>query len=376
MKIKNLHISNFKTLVNHKINFAGITILAGANSVGKSSTVQSILFLRSLIEKIFSKQLSNSADGIEVALNGPFMLSLGSTKEVISWETGKHFAIEIASSKNKLPFIFEADNLELNNYFINAQFPKLESCDLNLIVGDFFYLNAERLGPRISYGVNENRSTLHCGYQGEYTIELLARLGNETGFVSDDKFLKNTKLPGAQTIPLYTRQWLNYVIPEANLGNTEIFGEIRSTSVKFNSFFSAPNVGFGVSYSLPIIVSGLLAKPNSILIVENPEAHLHPKGQSRLGYFLGCIAATGTQVIIETHSEHIINGVRIASIEKNFNNDDDLLINFYNQDKVNNDEVTISEIKIDQFGNLSDFPYDFFDQSQQDLLQIMKLSRK
>ncbi|WP_312296769.1 DUF3696 domain-containing protein [Chryseobacterium sp.] len=376
MKIRSLHISNFKTLSDHKINLAGITILAGANSVGKSSTVQSILFLRSLIEKIFSKQLANCNGGIDIALNGSFMLSLGSTKEVISWESGKQFTIVLESDKNKYPFIFEAANLELTNYFINAQFPKLTDSNLNLILGDFFYLNAERLGPRISYGVNENRNTLHCGYQGEYTIELLARLGNEFEFLSDDKFLHNKKLPGGQTLLLYTRQWLNYIIPEANLANAEIFGEIRSTSVKFNSFFSAPNVGFGVSYSLPIIVSGLLAKPNSVLIVENPEAHLHPKGQSRMGYFLGCMAATGIQIIIETHSEHIINGVRIASIEKEFNNENDLLINFYNQNKENNKQININEIKIDKFGNLSDFPFDFFDQAQQDLLEIMKLSRK
>ncbi|WP_294331834.1 DUF3696 domain-containing protein [uncultured Chryseobacterium sp.] len=376
MKIKSLKISNFKTLVNHKINLARITILAGANSVGKSSTVQSILFLRSLIEKITSKQLNDSAGEIEIALNGSFMLSLGSTKEVISWETGKHFALEIEGLESKLPFVFEAENLELTNYFINAQFPRLADCKLNLILGDFFYLNAERLGPRTSYGVNENRNTFHCGYQGEYTIELLARLGNEIGIVGDDKFLKNTKLPGAQTLLLYTRQWLTYIIPEANLANAEIFGEIRSTFVKFNTFFSAPNVGFGVSYSLPIIVSGLLAKPNSILIVENPEAHLHPKGQSRLGYFLGCMAAAGIQVIIETHSEHIINGVRIASMEKEFNNEDDLIINFYHQDINTNKEVNIKEIKVDTFGNLSDFPFDFFDQAQQDLLKIMKLSRK
>lgn len=375
MKIAKLKVTNFKTLKCHTIKLAGITVLAGANSVGKSSTVQCLLLLRSLVEKISSKQLNSTEGVIQMPLNGPYMLSLGSTKEVISWETGKTFSLQVMGDDKDYLFDFHVENLELTNYFVTAKFPDLKEACLNLIAGDFFYLNAERLGPRIQHGVNENPSNLHCGYQGQFTTELLARFSNETGIVQPAKFLKSEKLPGAQTLVLYTRQWLSYIIPDIDLGNAEIFGEIRSTTLKFNSFFSAPNVGFGVSYILPIIVSGLMAKVNSLFIVENPEAHLHPKGQSRIGYFLGCMAATGIQIVIETHSEHVINGIRLAAVEKKLTSKDNLLINFYHQEE-KSENVKIKEIFVNEFGDLSDFPFDFFDQVQQDLYDIMSLNRK
>src|SRR4029079_13492459 len=75
------------------------------------------------------------------------------------------------------------------------------------------------------------------------------------------------------------------------------------------------NIGFGVTYALPIIVAGLLAAPGSLFLVENPEAHLHPAGQSRIGRFLATLAAAGVQVIAETHTDPARNGVRLAAAD-------------------------------------------------------------
>lgn len=60
-------------------------------------------------------------------------------------------------------------------------------------------------------------------------------------------------------------------------------------------------MGFGLSYALPIVVGGLVAAKDGLLIVENPEAHLHPQGQSNMGQFLAWLAGKGVQVIVETH---------------------------------------------------------------------------
>ena len=74
----------------------------------------------------------------------------------------------------------------------------------------------------------------------------------------------------------------------------------------------APNAGFGISYALPIVVAALRAAAGGLLLVENPEAHLHPAGQSRIGGFLARVAADGVQVFVETHSDHVLNGIRVA----------------------------------------------------------------
>ena len=137
---------------------------------------------------------------------------------------------------------------------------------------------------------------------------------------------------------------------------------------------AATNVGFGITYALPILVSGLTVPEGGMLLVENPEAHLHAKAQSNMGYFLARMAAAGVRVIIETHSEHIVNGIRRMIVEgKTDMLHDDMTIYFF-QNK--NGEKNIMEITMDDMGNLSEFPVDFFDQVRQDMSELMKLEFK
>lgn len=133
-------------------------------------------------------------------------------------------------------------------------------------------------------------------------------------------------------------------------------------------------------------MTGLIAKPNTLFIVENPEAHLHPKAQSNLGFYLGVIAASGVRILIETHSEHIINGIRRAVLSKETNlNSQDIGIYFFNgysqQPNIDDSQYSIpnlilEEIDIDDSGNLSNWPVDFFDQTRQDLADIIYMARK
>jgi len=109
--------------------------------------------------------------------------------------------------------------------------------------------------------------------------------------------------------------------------------------------FKPVNVGFGYSYLLPIVVSGLIAEPGDILIVENPEAHLVPSAQSRIANFLARVSRTGVQVFIESHSEHILNGLRIAVKEKLFGHEETNII-FFEGDK----EYSIRKIPVIEGG--------------------------
>ncbi|MCQ4437669.1 AAA family ATPase, partial [Clostridioides difficile] len=77
------------------------------------------------------------------------------------------------------------------------------------------------------------------------------------------------------------------------------------------SGLSSFNVGFGITYVLSIITLVLSAEPGDILIIENPEAHVHPRGQIELGKFLALASKSGIQIIVETHSDHIFNGMRL-----------------------------------------------------------------
>lgn len=119
-------------------------------------------------------------------------------------------------------------------------------------------------------------------------------------------------------------------------------------------------------YSLSIIVAGLIAKPGEILIVENPEAHLHPYAQSIMAKFLSLVASTGVQVFVESHSDHILNGFRIAV--KNKIIDSTHLNVLYFDHRLDN---FFEKIDVDEDGGIDKWPISFFDQSVNDLNYLL-----
>jgi predicted ATPase len=136
------------------------------------------------------------------------------------------------------------------------------------------------------------------------------------------------------------------------------------------SLFVRPtNTGFGLSFVLGIIVAGLAAQPNTILIVENPEAHLHPRAQSNLGEFLGRVSAGGTQVFVETHSEHVVNGIR-RMIKQTILTPE--IGRFFFFSKASNAfEPSVLPISVTPSGDFSAWPEGFFDQLDNDLSVIL-----
>ena len=150
-------------------------------------------------------------------------------------------------------------------------------------------------------------------------------------------------------------------------------GDLRRT-------FKPQNVGFGISYVLPVLVTLLTARPRDIVIIENPEAHLHPRGQSEIGRLIACAAASGVQLFVETHSDHVINGVRVA-IKEGVIKPEEAKIAFFERGKhtVPSDEGKDSvevytaerDILIDENGTLSEYPTDFLDEWNNQLMELM-----
>ena len=123
------------------------------------------------------------------------------------------------------------------------------------------------------------------------------------------------------------------------------------------------HVGVGVSQVLPILVAGLLADHDTILVFEQPELHLHPKVQALLADFFLSLSIMGKQCIVETHSEHIINrlGLREATSV------DPLMrpakIYFVERDE---EGSSFREVVVNEYGAIANWPSGFFDQGQQE----------
>ena len=240
----------------------------------------------------------------------------------------------------------------------------------NLNLNYIHYVSADRSGPKNYY---ENKTLGHfvsVGAFGEDTVNVLHHKGTES--INMDLFQMYCNLFGnnpeetSRTVEDHTTFWMDKIFQGAKVKVEPIKGEdllkLRISADNSSPYFKPTNVGYGFSYSLPIIVAGLVAKPGEILIVENPEAHLHPYAQSILAKFLAIVSITGVQVLIESHSEHILNGLRIAVYDELITNEDLNVLYFGGSE-----ENYFSKIAVNEDGGIKDWPPNFFDQATKDL---------
>lgn len=224
------------------------------------------------------------------------------------------------------------------------------------------YISANRIGFR-DFCLKEpvgHFSTV--GANGENTINLLSEKAES---------LVNPQLclgHDAQNLMTQTKEWLSFIFDgaksEAPKSNSSILEPLFNTILSRSSH-KASNVGLGYSSILPIIVSGLIAEENHILIVENPEAHLHPRAQSRLIKFLARVTAIGVQVFIETHSDHILNALRIAILDGLITSEQANILYFSTDIGVGAEKI---EIKPN--GRIERWPERFFDQIDLDFNRL------
>ena len=180
------------------------------------------------------------------------------------------------------------------------------------------------------------------------------------------------------TLAHAVEDWLSY-FGVARGVRTGDFGKLGHTMQvrpgdKGGVFRDLTNVGVGVSQVLPIVVSSLLAPRSSVLIFEQPELHLHPKVQARLGDFFLSMALLGKQCIVETHSEYILERLRRRVAEAPGSSLQPL-IKIYFVELIDG-ESRCREIDVTAYGALGEYPNDFFDQSEREAAEILAASQR
>ena len=151
-------------------------------------------------------------------------------------------------------------------------------------------------------------------------------------------------------------------IPEANVVR---LGIRTSRDVDFHR---PSHAGFGIGQVFPVVVTAMSVQRDDMFLIENPELGLHPAGQALMGVFLEEVAGLGVQVILETHSDHALNGVRRA-VKSKAVRPDDVAIYFPRprQDAEREGVAQVQTLFIDGYGNLDDWPDGFFDQFDKDM---------
>jgi predicted ATPase len=270
-----------------------------------------------------------------------------------------------------------------SEYEVALEYPRAIDAASDFIK-DFFregirYLGPLRDVPKPMYQLEALESTTNVGYRGEHTAAILDLNGDRQIFYHSPP----TDASGAEYATLSERhrgslhdavvQWLAYLGIADEVITTEagVSGHRLQVSMdKSGQLHDLTNVGVGVSQVLPIVVTALLAPPGSFLIFEQPELHLHPRVQARLADFFIALALDGKQTLLETHSEYLVDRIRlrIALAEEDTVRP---LVNILFSEKVGG-ESKLRPIEVSEFGSIANWPRDFFDQSQRDVGRIVQ----
>lgn len=366
--INRIVLDNFKCFKHMDIELSKLNVFAGINSMGKSTAIQALLLLRQSFEL-------NAIDS-GLFLNGKYV-QIGSGKDLLNKGSDDDFIkITLKTNKESLPFVYHIDSLSDFQKLQDGSCPSLvELKKINVFSNTFAFISADRLGPQRYYesSYHEIFDNNQVGINGELFADYLAKRG------LNDKVINNHVIDtkANSDILLYqTNAWLSKISPDMVVNaNEDSFTGVVSVSFSTDEY-SPKNVGFGLSYLAPIIVAILKAKKGDMLIIENPEAHIHPKGQRIMGELIARAAAGGVQIIVETHSDHVLNGIRLAVKNKIIDREDTRL-NFFYRESVN-DEKTLFPYEYKKMspailenGELSDWPDGFFDEWDKALMELL-----
>jgi len=372
---RELTIENFKCFSEKtKIRLGKITVCLGSNSVGKSSVIQACILLREIYEQAILFKDTQVRE-YNIQLNDIYGLQLGDAEHIKSSKSKEDICLKI----DEYEYSLISDNHSPMEMIVRNRYDAAKmSSEGGLFSKGFYYLNAERIGPR-NYQTINSKMVDNCGVYGENTVHLLSLLGSRK--VKELKCFGMDESKKVNTFSKQVEYWMDYVIPGIEI-NADDMTDLRISKMSLRQpaldtgFLSPYNFGFGISYVLPVVLTGLMAESGSVFLVENPEAHLHPKGQSHIGYFLATMALAGVQVIVETHSEHVLNGIRIAAL-KSAMKPEDISINFFSVNTCGGDmNHNVENIRLNERMDLETWPEGFLDQEEEDLRTLRELRRR
>jgi predicted ATPase len=357
--IHELRVYGFKRFSEARFTMAPLTVLAGLNGAGKTSVIHSLLLIQ---------EAARRGDQL-VELNGPYGLDLGTFGDTQNWDAPESVRFEVYDQSGNVEK-WDFSGRQGDSF---AEIKEIPSSTLGAFRSEarmFQYLSAERLGPRSTLGSAALPShMLEVGSRGEYCAQILYELNN---FQVDER--RRCPSVGSEDSPLLkfeAERWLSRIARPVQIDAERLAGT-SVTAMRFRNpdgiWVRPPNMGFGVTYSLPVVLAGLTAGMDGLLIVENPEAHLHPAGQSQMGHFLATIAASGVQVLVETHSDHVLNGIRRAIGEHGVLNAANAIVHFF-------DDTGSTPLSFTETGGIASWPRGFFDQFQVDVAALTRIRR-
>jgi hypothetical protein len=226
------------------------------------------------------------------------------------------------------------------------------------LITSISYVGPLRSRPSRSYQWRGTRPS-NVGPSGENTVAALLESGKRAAVDAQSRASR-----GFRSIGFWLKQMgvvdefeIVEIAPGASLYELRVIAPAGTTYVPIG------DVGFGVSQVLPVLVQAFYADPNSTVILEQPEIHLHPAAQSVLGDALLAAKNNDVQLLVETHSEHLLHRIQRRIAEEQISKDDVAL--YFIETSQGRSEI--HELKVDEYGNITNWPLDFFGDEMGDL---------
>jgi predicted ATPase len=371
--ISSIEFHNFKAFSDLSIPTGSLTLLSGLNGTGKSSVLQSIAMLRQSFDAAFLQRGAWLLNGelVELGTGRDVAFEDANDEKVSVALTGVHdilnkriTASSIVERQPDADVLWTQDRLNVGPAHWGGLAPFRRG---------FQYLRADRIVPAVTFPKSQHavHTRRFLGPRGEFSAHYLLEYGD------DD--LPCPSLNHGDAAPKLLAQanaWMQefspgvrievQAIPMTDLVRLEF--SYRTTGAAYGSSFRSTNVGFGLTHALPVVVASLASAPGTLIMIENPEAQLHPQGQVAVGQLLARLAAADVQVIVESHSDHVLNGIRLAVKKKNLS-PEKVRFHFFQR---NDAARTIMKSPIiNEEGLLSEWPQGFFTQWDDTLLELL-----
>lgn len=361
-RLDKIKAQSFKCFDELSLELGQLTLLTGLNGGGKSTVIQSMLLV--------SQGLRNRPDDERYPLNGG-LVSLGTVGDIVGSKREKFPNFSFSCEEENIDWEFSG---QVSDRFLSLK--NHDSLDRNSTqiircLQDLEYISASRGVERKAYPIADTKLSTYAsvGTDGKFAPQCYYDR-------VDDELPLEKHYPDEKSL-VFRRQfnaWLSSLFPGAEAG-VQFFREAQQFGLQFRLSDTAPwvhpsNIGYGLTYAFPVIVALLCASRTQLVIIDSPEAHLHPYAQSQMGRLLASFAHAGVQVIVETHSDHLLNGVRLA-VKDGLISNDELRLHFFSTPK--GDQHGVTTLHVDGRGSIDYWPKGFFDQSESDLLKLADL---
>ena len=417
--ITHIRMKNFKSWKDSgEVKLAPLTGFFGTNSSGKSSLLQMLLLLKQTIGReevlFFGDEnslvnLGNFGEAIhghnlEKTLGLEFGWKIDTPLTIKAhFENSRGLYEEISVTTDKImfntsiwrkdewlvveghPYRVKYGNQESivfggtysNKIYGEASGSEPQSRTINQLSSEFeklfssvYYLGPTRVHPKRHYHW-EGTDPDSVGQSGEYMIDsiLNARVDQQT------TPYKGQNVPIEERISWWLREMdlaYSFSIKRSSAGTDRDY-DVLIQKGPDSAKVTLVDMGYGLSQFLPVLVHCYYAPKGSTLILEQPGMHLHPKVQSQLADLLiEVVTERKLQILVESHSEHLLTRLQRRIAEEKIAADQTALYFCRNDEGVSN----IKRLEIDEFGNIANWPKNFFGNEMGDLFAMTKAQRE